>query len=197
VTISLSTEGIRADVMSAPLSKQEQLIKVYIFQVIDLLNTVDSYIDQELLSKFGYDFAKFDVFPLTKRRFIFTPLSISATKPVIPHQWVRLLNSVQVVPASLYQVFMAALLAQECPDYFPELHIFRHFINHQSTFNQSGFMQYINSVRAAFDIFKKHQMNYFFPKPFSIKQIQMSIWDQTVQVARRHIAKELLSSRMK
>lgn len=193
VAIPFSTEEMRAEVMSTSLPNQDQLLKGYIRQVIEYLNTVDSLIDQDLASKIGLDNTHFDLLALTKRRFIAAPLSISTTKAMIRRPWDRLLNAVDVIPVPAYPLVLSVFLARECRNDFPEYRVLQHSKLQISGFEHSGFMQYIDGVKAASIIFKKYRMDYFLPKPFSIKPIKMSGMERTVQAARQLVARKILS----
>jgi hypothetical protein len=193
VSISLTSEGIRTSVLSAPFPEQEQLVKVYISQVVEYLNKVDTQIDQELASKLGLDLTRFDLVPLTKKRFIASPLSVLETQPGNHKSWNKLLHGAEVIPAPVYLVFFSAFLAQECQEYFPEYRVLRSTNKFLTTVDSPGFNQYVHNVIAASRIFKNYRMDYSFPRPFSVKRIKMSARDKVVQVARRHFIRQLLS----
>ena len=68
MSVPLKTAEIRDEVLSSSPSNQEQIIKGYIGQVLEVLNTIESNIDQVSLSKIGHDPLRFDIFAMTKQR---------------------------------------------------------------------------------------------------------------------------------
>ena len=196
VTIPFSTEQMRSEVLSAALPNQEQLLKGFIRQTIELLNKVDSLIDQELASRIGLAITHSDVLALTKRRFIVTPLSISTTKAVLHSPWDKLLAGVDLIPVPAYPVVFSALLARECRNDFPEYRVLTRSKLLLPAFNHPGFMQYVDGVKASSAIFRKYRMDYFLPRPFSIKPIKLSGPDRAIQIARQLAAQKFLSGDM-
>ena len=170
----------------------EQVFSSSAFDVrfVKLLNTIDCHLDQELASKFDLNLTWFEVFPLTKRRFVAAPLVMSTPSQ---EQWKRFLNTVEVVPAPSYLVSISVALAQLLPVYLHPIKVSKKIM--KSSFHQLGFTEFVKGITAISGIFKRNDVDYFFPKPFSIKPIRLTARDKVIQFVRFQITKQVLFPR--
>lgn len=111
ISIPLSTEEIRENVLSSQPQHQEPLLKSYIAQIVDTLNEVDSRLDIELESRTAYSPEPQSSILELGRQFIISPLTLDVSPNTPGRLSKRILKNVCVVLVPSYLVTLTSALA--------------------------------------------------------------------------------------
>jgi hypothetical protein len=184
VSIALSTEEIRCEVLAAPLAEQETLVKSHVGRIVEVLNEVDNRLDRELGSKMGFDPSLSALIPASSRRFLISPLGLELLDAA--GGWrERLLRNVQVVRVPTYLLILIAMLADEVGTWFPDIAPFREVLGRKRPIPGFDGAQYAERLRMAQQVFEMCGMAYFFPRPFSHRKRRVSPKGRVVRQLRR------------
>ncbi|GEM_PF-3878495 len=122
IDIPISTQQIREEILSAPIKSQENLAKLYIQEIVELLNKVDRRLDNQLLEE-NQILATLSSLPIVLgKRTILTYSANSANLQVAVTEKINFLNfwgerlflkKLQIVQVPNYLLYLVMVLAKQ------------------------------------------------------------------------------------
>lgn len=195
VPLTLSTEEIRDEVLSAPLQEQESLARHYIKRIVDALNDVDNHLDQQVLGKLDALSTPSPLVVASGHRFLVSLLSIP--KDVGGHTSHWLLRNVQVVPVPAYLMILVAVLAHRLRTRLPQLAAFRALPIPQELLQRFDITLFTKHLENTSRLSESYgvSLGYYFPTPFSHRESTVSVRKKAVQQIRKKLLSRVVRNR--
>lgn len=186
-TIDLDTNEIRNEILTTSLENQEEIARSYLKKIIDILNQIDTSIDEDCNHKAEFDSgALFDI-PIAPDRSL-VPLSLPASDMIgRVSSFAR--EKVMLIPVPAYQVAVAAKLAVDINEEVSGLEVLAKYrtIRAMSISGRfpAGSKEYIEHLSEVVRKCSDQGVRYFFPSPFLLGLKRRRRWGGLRQVWNR------------